>query len=228
MRDGAVGLAVAHRRAVRPFRRVHQDGALVAEPQPFVAARGGVALDAPPLGRGVCGGIEKAADVRHALGAGDECAIACDAGGAVLRSEPGLEREGDVETIGRQEAGRPVRPFQQHHGVLRQIVEAELGEFARSFQPVQVGMHEGELRQVVALHQGEGRARNRDAGVVGEIADQSAGEGGLAGAEVAGQRQQVARLECRGDIDHQPMRGLLVFERQRVARSAGGGREHLR
>ena len=32
MRDLAVGLAVAHRRAVGPARRVHQDGAMVAEP----------------------------------------------------------------------------------------------------------------------------------------------------------------------------------------------------
>ena len=46
MHDGAVRLAVAHRRAVRPARRVHQDGALVAEPQPLVGAGRGVALDA--------------------------------------------------------------------------------------------------------------------------------------------------------------------------------------
>ena len=47
MRDRAVGLAVAHRRPVRPARRVHQDGALVAELEPLVGARRGVALDAP-------------------------------------------------------------------------------------------------------------------------------------------------------------------------------------
>ena len=46
MRDRAVGLAVAHRRAVRPPRRVHQDDALVAEREPLVAAGRGVALHA--------------------------------------------------------------------------------------------------------------------------------------------------------------------------------------
>ena len=69
MGDGAVGLAVAHRRAVRPARRVHQDGPLLAVLEPLVGAGRGVALDAPPLGLAVAGGIQKAADRRDALGA---------------------------------------------------------------------------------------------------------------------------------------------------------------
>ena len=223
---GAVGLAVAHRRAVRPARRVHQDGALLAEPQPLVGARRGVALDAPPLGLAVAGGIQEAAHRRDALRARREGAVAGDprlAGfGAGLR----LEREGDVEAVRRQEAGRPVRPFQQHHGVLGQVVEAELGEFARAFQPVQVGVHDRKPRQVVGLDQREGRARHRDVRIVGEIADHGAGERGLAGAEIAGQRHQIAGLERGRDVGDEPLGGLLVGERHGEARSAGGEGKH--
>ena len=46
MRDRAVGLAVADRRAVRPPRRVHQDHLLLAEREPLVGARRSIALDA--------------------------------------------------------------------------------------------------------------------------------------------------------------------------------------
>ena len=48
-------------------------------------------------------------------------------------------------------------------------------------------------------------------------------EGGLAGAEVAGQRQHVAGLERGGDVHHQPHGGLLVRQHHREARAACGG-----
>src|SRR5450759_4763827 len=48
MRDRAIGLAVVHRRSVRPLRRIHQDIARAIESEPLVSARGGVALDVLP------------------------------------------------------------------------------------------------------------------------------------------------------------------------------------
>ena len=66
-------------------------------------------------------------------------------------------------------------------------------------------MHQRKPRQLVGLHQREGRARHLDRLVVGEIADQRAGERGLAGAEIARQRDQVAGLERGGDVDRQPL-----------------------
>ena len=119
MGDGAVGLAVPHRRTVWPARRVHQQGALLAEPQPLIGARRGVALDAPPLGQAVTARIQEAADDGNAVGARGEGAVAGDAGLAVLGAGLRLQGECDVETVGRQEAGGPVGPFQQHHGVFR-------------------------------------------------------------------------------------------------------------
>ena len=58
---------------------------------------------------------------------------------------------------------------------------------------VEVGMDQRKRRQVVALRQREGRARHFQRVVVGEIADHGARRGGLAGAEIAGQRDDVAR-----------------------------------
>ena len=64
------------------------------------------------------------------LGACGEGAVAGDPHVAMLGPEVGRERERDVEPVRWQEARRTVGPFQQHDGVLRQVVEAELGELA--------------------------------------------------------------------------------------------------
>ena len=68
----------------------------------------------------------RTAAIRSARGA--KRAIAGDASVAEFELELGRERERDVEPVGRQEAGRAVRPFEQHHRAFRQVVEAELGE----------------------------------------------------------------------------------------------------
>ena len=109
----------------------------------------------------------------------------------------GVEREGDVEAVGRQEAGGAIGPFQQHHGAIGQIVEAELGKLGRAREPVEIGMNEREARKLVGLHQGEGRARHLDRIVAGEIADERAREGGLAGAEIARTASPDRRARAR-------------------------------
>ncbi len=163
MRDRAVGLAVADRRAVGPPRRIHQDGVLVAEREPFVGPRRGIALHARARTRVAVAALgDELAHRRHAVDARRERAVAGHAGVAELELELGRERERDVEPVGRQKSGRTVRPFDQHDGVLGQVVEAELGELGRSGQAIEVGMHQRKLRQVVGLHQREGRARHLD------------------------------------------------------------------
>ena len=62
MRDRAVGLAVAHRRSVRPLRRIHQDVARAIEREPLIGARRGIALDAPAVGGANPARVEEAAD----------------------------------------------------------------------------------------------------------------------------------------------------------------------
>ena len=62
--------------------------------------------------------------------------------------------------------------------------------------------------------------------VAGDVADEGAREGGLAGAEIARQRDQVAGLDQPGDVGHQPACGLLVFERHREAVGASAVTGH--
>ena len=90
---------------------------------------------------------------------------------------------------------------------------------ARSPAPtrIQVGMHHGEARQRIGLHQREGRARHVERLVVRKMPDQRARERGLAGAEVARQRDEIARLEDRREVDREPARRELVREHDREA-----------
>ena len=217
MGDGAVGLAVAHRRPVRPQRRIHQNGALAVEGEPLVGASRSVALHVPARGAGEAAAVEKTADGGDVLGAGGQRAVAGDArlaeGFPVLRRQ----REGDVEPVGGEKSGGAVGPFQEDHATLGDIREAEFGELGRPRQPVEIGMHHGKTRQLVGLHQRERRARHFDGFIAGEMADERAGKGGLAGAEIAGQRDQVAGFDQRGDVEHQSMRCPLVGERHREA-----------
>ena len=87
MGDGAVGLAVAHRRAVGTPRCVHQDGGAVVEREALEDARRGVALHAPALRLAEAGLVEEGAHLRNALHARREGAIADDAGIAHLGAE---------------------------------------------------------------------------------------------------------------------------------------------
>jgi hypothetical protein len=85
-------------------------------------------------------------------------------------------------------------------------------------------MDQRELRQLIGLHQREGRARHLDGGVAGEIVDERAGEGGLAGAEVARERDHVAGRQRVGDIDRKPAGGVLVGQHHREVRGDRCGR----
>ena len=132
MRDLAVGLAVLHRRPVGPLRRVHQDRAPVAEDQAVIAAGRGVAGHALARRLAQAGLGDELAHRRDAVDPRREGAVAGDAGVAEFRLELGRQRQRHVDAVGRQEARGAVGPFHHHHGVFRQIVEAELGELRRS------------------------------------------------------------------------------------------------
>ena len=112
MGDGAIGLAVAHRRAVGPRRRVHQDHGFVVEREALENARRGVALHALAPRRADAGFVEEGAHQRDALGARRKGAVADIADIAGFGAELRRQRKGDVETVGRQQAGGAVGPFQ--------------------------------------------------------------------------------------------------------------------
>ena len=70
-------------------------------------------------------------------------------------------------------------------------------------------------RRVIGLHQGEGRARRLQIRGLDKRADQTAGESRLSGAEIAAQRDEIARLEpgClrRGEAERRCL--IRRFER---------------
>jgi hypothetical protein len=210
MRDGAIGLAVAHRRTVGPWRRVHQNVALVIKYQAFIGSGGGVALQVPPLRLAESALLEELAGHRHPPHARGEPAMAGHL--HVAESLAALRRHGesDVETVGRQETGGAVRPFQQHQRFLRQVVEAKLRQLGRVRDAVKIGMDDGQARQIVGLDQRKGRAGDFDTLIAREVADQRPGERGLACAEIAGERDQVSWLQADRDFAHEAAGRRLI------------------
>ena len=78
-------------------------------------------------------------------------------------------------------------------------------------------MDDREARPVVDLHQSEGRARRLEFGVVEQRAQEGAGERGLAGAEVAGEGDEIARLHEARQVARQRQRRLLVDQVEGLA-----------
>ena len=108
----------------------------------------------------------------------------------------------DVDPVVRQCAGGAFRPLDQRQGGLRQWRQTDLLQFGGIVDAVKVGMKQRKWRQVVALRQREGRAWNLEFIVAGEIADHRPRRRGLAGAEVAGKRNEIAGADQQGKIGH--------------------------
>ena len=119
-------------------------------------------------------------------------AVADDFGAAVIRAATRFREQRDVETVRRERRPGALRPFDQHQSALRRLLPAEFGEFRRALHAVEIGVNDGKGLGLIDLHQGEGRARRLQPGIAGETADQRAGEGGLARAEIAAQRHEIA------------------------------------
>ena len=141
MGDGAVGLAVAHRRTVRTARSVHQHCRLSVDHEPLVDTRRGVAFHAPSRHVAVSRLFQEVANLSDSVNARSKRTVADDARVADLGAELRRQRESDVETVGRQETGGAIRPFEQHDGADGQVVEPELRELRRARQPVEIGMN---------------------------------------------------------------------------------------
>ena len=147
-------------------------------------------------------------------------AIAGDFGGARGGSERRAMAEGDVDAIFGQRIGRALRPFDQRQRALRQRRQSDFLQLARIIDPIEIGVNNRE-RQIVALRQRECRAWHFQRGVVGEIADHGARRRGLARAEIARERDDVARTDQQREVGHQMRRRRLVRQRHRECRWRG-------
>ena len=87
-------------------------------------------------------------------------------------------------------------------------------------------MDHRKTRQVVNLQQREGRARNLDGLVRPQGADDGAGQGGFAGAEVAGKRHEVAGLQRRGDVNGKTPGRVLIGQDDVPSRARRIGGQH--
>src|SRR6266487_6294834 len=214
MRDRAIRFAVPQRRPVRSAWRVHQNGRAAVLDQTFVDAGRGVALEELAFGIREPRLLEEAPDGEEPFGALRKRAEGGDARLAIARAPRRDEMKGDVEPIGRQQSVRAIGPFEQGGGALDRFFEAELDELARLGNPIEIGVDQRKARQRVALDERERRARHFEPLVLGESANQRARERGLAGAEIAGERNEIAGGEDGGDIRGQPARRLLVRKHQ--------------
>ena len=194
MHEHAVGLAVADRRPVRLARGVHQNCRAIREREAGIAPGRGVALQILRYGVGVRRRIDETGECLQALQPRPPASASRQHHAAAI----GLRRlvHGDVEPVIREPVAGALGPFNKCHGACKQVVEAELGKLAR-LQPIEVAMMHGEARTRISLHQREGRARHlaRDA----ESCEQKPSEARLAGAERAGERDKVPRLQHKGE-----------------------------
>src|SRR6185369_3976827 len=125
--------------------------------------------------------------------------------------------EGDVDAIFGQRVGRAFRPFDQRQRVLRQRRQSDFLQLARIIDAIEIGVN-NRKRQIVALRQRECRAWHFQHGIVGEIADHGARRRGLARAEVARERDDIARADQQREVGHQLRRCRLVRQRYRKCR----------
>ena len=220
MGDRAVAQPALDRRPVGLGRPLHHDEGASIGGQALIGAARRVAGDPSALRRLVALVVEKTVQRGQMRDPRRRGAVPDDAGDAALEGIVRVERERDLDPIGRQRLAGAVGPFHHHHGA-GNVVDAELGELAQSGQTVEVGMHEGELRQVIGLHQGEGRARHLDLRTAGEMGDHGAHQRGLAGAEAAGQRDEVAGRQQVREVDGETPRRVLVGERDCEGRRPG-------
>ncbi len=218
MHGGAVGFAVIDRGPIRPPRRIHQDESSIVADQAGIGADRGVAGHAPPRGLAKarlaqelpqrpepfdsCRGLAVAGDFRRSRG----------------RAQSGAMIERDIDAVGAERAARALRPFDQGHCALGQWRQTDLFQFACIADPVEVGVKQRKRRQVVSLHQREGRAWNFERVVVGEITDHRARGRGLSGTEIARQRDDIAGADQKRQISHQLCGRGLVGQRDRKCR----------
>ena len=241
--DRGVRLAEADDGPVRPGRRNHQDRRLAGRlGEPLIGADGRVALQEFARRVAPAGALEQPRDAERQPQARGDRAESAQSQQAEFRTAARIEPDLDLEPVGGQRLSHLLRPLDDGDRVLDRLVPAEIGELHRAAQPVEIGMDHRPARSVIGLHQGEGRARRLELGRTAKRADEATGESRLAGPEIAGEANEVARLEPgglgRGDGDRRrlvrrlegPNARLFPYARETdhallLRRSLGGGRQ---
>ncbi len=139
-----------------------------------------------------------------------ETAVARENRVTKIRALFGLQRKGEVEPVSSQKSTRAIRPFDENKCTFAGFVPAELFQFLRRADAVEIGMDDRKVQAVIDLHQRECRAGHVESGVAGEAADQCPRKGRLAGAEIAAEGQKVARLQPMREFDGKRRRRRFI------------------
>ena len=126
MGDGAVGLAIAHRRPVRTARRIHQHRVAARADQPLIGAGRGIALQMLPARRAEAGDVDERADRLHALQRERKPAIGEQAHAPARLRRLGRDGDAHFQPVGLQHAlAGTLGPFHQRDGTVRLVGPAE-------------------------------------------------------------------------------------------------------
>ena len=184
---------------IDPSRRsIHQHGGRVLQPQPFVAARRGIAGKQSVRGLGPTGMCQK---ITRGIGAVLLLQVLQHGRGQIGPAVKGQGRpaalasrfKGNADRIGGQDGPKTIGPLDQADGRSERVFEAKLDHLVGVGQAVKVGVPDLRIGRV-GLHQGVGR-RGHVFGFAQPGADESAGKVGFAGADRTVQQNAVARLQ---------------------------------
>ena len=190
-------------------RKVHQDDYAIVADKPRIGTDRRVARHAQPFRLEIAGAVEELAQRLESRDLRGRFAVAGDFGGAGGRSQRRAMAQRDIDTVLRECAGCALRPFDQRDRALGQWRQADLFQFRRIVDAVEIRVKQRKWRQIVGLREREGRAWHLDGVIVGEISDHRPGGGGFAGAKVAGKGNDIARADQQRKIGHQ-MRGRCL------------------
>ena len=105
----------------------------------------------------------------------------------------------DLQPRLREALGQPLAPLDDGDGLVEGGVEVEVVELGDAAEPVGVGVHQRRSPDLAGVHAGDDEGRRGDRAADAEPGAEPLGERRLAGAERAGEHDQVAGRELAGD-----------------------------
>ena len=116
----------------------------------------------------------------------------------------------DVEPVGLDQRAGAIGPFNENRGVLRSLFPAKFGQLGNGGYAIEICVYDGEEWKFVRLQHRVGGTRNVELRIAGKIAEYGPDERGLAGPEVAGQRDEVSGTNRRSEVHREMFRRIEV------------------
>ena len=190
--------------------------------QSFIGARRGVAVHLRALGVGPAGKLQQGFDGAGGLEAGGHrVAARTKFRKSIVGAARRVEREAQFEPFGRQRRGDALAPFDERHGAANRLGKADLPQVLGVGEPVEVGVDDRPFGAIVGLQDREGRAGGLELRVAGRVAQEGAGQRGLAGAQFAAEHQDIAGPSEAGEPPRERKGLLFAFQFDDLDRQIG-------